>query len=229
MDKLIAQAKERGEKALSQLPADVLRISNLCDSLSSDAGEIEKAVSAETLKSPGVNGKLMELKSAATKEVLSALTSLKAITALVKLLVPDIHDGGNFGVGIQMQAIKEIDAAIKSLEGFLEEPLAYHEKRSGLLEKIVDKETAEQKTSTTLEAKEEKDKGTTKTESTTISKPHVLEDSKEAVIALDVKFYIKFSLALGSVRDNLMLVCDFVKKNESKIRTPRSSGGGYGF
>lgn len=97
------------------------------------------------------------------------------------------------------------------------------------MEKVVDKETKEQKTSTTLEAKEEKDKGTTKSESSTVSKPHVLEDHKEAIVALDVKYYIKLQLALCKIRDTLLFVADFVKKNMSKIRTPRSSGGGYGY
>mmetsp|Transcript_13440 Transcript_13440/g.16702 ORF Transcript_13440/g.16702 Transcript_13440/m.16702 type:complete len:231 (-) Transcript_13440:139-831(-) len=230
MDKLTAQAKERGEKAMVQLPNDVVRLAKICDELAKGPAEIEKDFAADFEKnSSGVNEKLMKLKTVTVQETLSAVKSLKDLSTLITLLVPEIHDGGNFGVGIQLQALKTLKETREGFEKFLEEPTSYHEKRAGFLEKVVEKTSMESKTSNVLESIEKEKTGTSKSESTTVSKPFVLEDSKEAIVALDVKFYCKCQAALSELRDSLLFVGDFIKKNESKIRTPRSSGGGYGY
>lgn len=150
------------------------------------------------------------------------------------LCIPKMEDGNNFGVTIQLQALKHINDAQEKLQKQLDEVMKYSSSRADAVEKCklasASSTTTTTKTDVTSNGTD-KEKGETANSSTsqTVEQKKVesshsgmdLAFRQDAVAAVDLMYYSKaknlFSLALTSLLSTL----DFVEKNRDKIEAPK--------
>jgi len=149
-----------------------------------------------------------------------------------------MEDGGNFGVGVQLAAIKVIEDARTKLESAVDELFKYGSTRADSLEKVKLPSTSSTKstTSSTSESKgQDKEKGATESSSTSQStETKTTETSTEspeaklrraALTAVDVRFYTKAKAAFQLTITSFLTVADFLDKNKVKIEKPKGDGG----
>jgi hypothetical protein len=163
-----------------------------------------------------------------------SLTLLSLLLFKSHLSIPKMEDGNNFGVTIQLQALKHISDAQEKLQKQLEELIKYSASRADAVEKCKLPSASSTTTTTKTDANSsgtDKDKGETATTSSsqTVEQKKVESSTtatdlvfrQDAVVAVDLLYYIKaknlFSLALTS----LMSTLDFVEKNREKIEAPK--------
>lgn len=72
---------------------------------------------------------------------------LLALKCWIRVQVPKIEDGNNFGVSVQMEVIKAIDDLITPIRKALEDIPSYFEKRATAWEKVAKKTSKETKKS----------------------------------------------------------------------------------
>lgn len=117
------------------------------------------------------------------------------------MLIPKVEDGGNFGVEIQYRLVKTMDELIKNVQ-FDDGAISYHEKRSGLVEKLMETTKEEEKRSVETKTGGENDGETsTVSKSTTVTSSSAAEDAMHAVVACDVKFFNDLKSRLTQARD----------------------------
>lgn len=174
----------------------------------------------------------------------SVLNSIAKYQQYIALNIPKVADGGNFGVGIQMEALKMQSDAIDKINKCIDELTKYSSSRGDAIEKCklpsVNQSTVQ--TSNKVDAASTGDeKGDTKTTSQstsnetkvteTIATPPSIEllYRKAAVIAVDLAFYAKAKAAMNTIVFSYMGISDFMDKNKIKIEKPISedsrSGG----
>ena len=117
------------------------------------------------------------------------------------MLIPKVEDGGNFGVEIQYRLVKSMDELIKAVQ-FNDGAMAYHEKRTGLADKLMDVTKEEEKRASESKTGGE-NAGETQTvsKSTTVSTSSAAEDAIHALVACDVKFFHELKAQLVIARD----------------------------
>jgi hypothetical protein len=170
----------------------------------------------------------------------AVLVDMSVLNQYVTLTIPQMEDGGNWGVSIQLNLIKSISDTKEKLEKGLEEVSKYYATRAEALEKC--KLPGQSKTLTTTKSNSESagnntEKGDNKaTETKTVSEEKEtqtiisnspdIEYRKQAVTAVDVLYYQKakglFQLALTSY----LAAVDFAEKNQSKLSDPKGNNGG---
>jgi Proteasome activator pa28 beta subunit len=171
------------------------------------------------------------------------LTVCAALERYIHLAVPKVEDGGNFGVSIQLAAIKVITDQVEKLEKGSEELFKYASTRADALEKCKLASTTQTKSATTTvseSAGNEPDKETkinkeTKSNSTTRSTEEKSVDTvssmvesalrKQAVVAVDVRFFSKAKSTMTATILALLAVVDFMDKNKVKIAAPKGDSG----
>jgi Proteasome activator pa28 beta subunit len=171
----------------------------------------------------------------AVDHVQSACTTLERY---IQLTVPKMEDGGNFGVGIQLAAIKVITDQVEKLDKAAVELFGYTSARADALEKCKLPANTATKSSTTSISESsgtDAEKGDTKSNSTTRSTEEKSIDTvsnaaeaalrKQAVVAVDVRYHAKAKATLAATITTLLLVVDFMDKNQVKIGAPKGDGG----
>ena len=171
-----------------------------------------------------------------------ALQTIATIEKYVQLSIPKVEDGGNFGVSIQLAAIKVLNDQNEKLDKYMEDLLKYTSARADALEKCKLPSTASTKTATMATSESagtDKEKGETATnnksqsteEKSIESMSNLVEGTlrKQAVIAVDVRYYQKAKYVLSAVVTALLLVADFMDKNQSKIAAPKGEGSSRGY
>jgi Proteasome activator pa28 beta subunit len=172
----------------------------------------------------------------------SALGMIATIEQYVQLSIPKVEDGGNFGVSIQLAAIKVLNDQNEKLDKYMEDLLKYTSARADALEKCKLPSTVSTKTgtvSTSESAGTDKEKGETATnnksqsteEKSIESMSNLVEGTlrKQAVIAVDVRYYQKAKYVLSAVITALLVVADFMDKNKIKIAAPKGEGNARGY
>lgn len=167
-------------------------------------------------------------------QVARALLDLSRVEHWIQMNVPQVEDGGNFGVAIQEETRKLVQAERVALKATLAKIPAYFKERGDAVEKLSSslKTSQSKKTTQSDEQGKEDDKATTKTKTETVTT--VTEDSSsngavspdliEQVVALDVNMYFELYTIASAVRDVYCVVADIVEKNEQKLTNPRGSG-----
>jgi Proteasome activator pa28 beta subunit len=166
------------------------------------------------------------------------LTVCAALERYIQLAVPKVEDGGNFGVSIQLAAIKVITDQVEKLEKGSEELFKYASTRADALEKCKLAATTQTKSATTTvseSAGNDKEKGEIKSNSTTRSTEEKSVDTvsstvesalrKQAVVAVDVRFFGKAKSTMTATILALLAVVDFMDKNKVKIAEPKGDSG----
>ena len=172
----------------------------------------------------------------------SVLQQMASIEQYIHLTVPKMEDGGNFGVGVQLAAIKVIQEFRTKMEASVEELFKYASTRAEALEKLKlpSKSTTKSTTVTTSESKgQDKEKGETgssssKTDSETKTTESTSESPetrlrKAAVVAVDTRYYTKAKSTFQLAITSFLATVDFMDKNKVKIEKPKGDNGSRGY
>lgn len=220
--------------------------------LDSSVAMIEEMQGAQTTLFPF--GKLSEASSdfgksatlatneVVTKAVSTTLDQLSAQSNLLSKLdyfitlhIPTIEDGGNFGVGVQLDLVKKLSEMKDSANKATEALLAYESARADALGKLsfpsktqtVTKSAVDSKTDDKAEKKESV--STEEKESTSDASGPVHDSRIKAVVAVDTLYYSKASAIFTQNIISLIGVMDFIDKNKEKLVEPKGKMGGSSF
>jgi hypothetical protein len=171
-----------------------------------------------------------------------ASTAIATIDQYVQLTIPAVEDGNNFGVGVQLAAVKVFNDQSEKLDKCMEDLIKYASTRADALEKCKlpnETTTKSSTTSTSDSSGTSAEKGDTSsntksqsTEEKTVETSNSTAEStlrKQSVIAVDVRFYEKAKYAFMSVISALLIVTDFVDKNKVKIAEPKGDVSARGY
>jgi Proteasome activator pa28 beta subunit len=164
-----------------------------------------------------------------------------ALERYIQLTIPKTEDGGNFGVGIQIEAANFIGDYVAVLDARAEDLLRYAAARADALEKCKLPGTVAIKSSTTKTSDSEGadlEKGPIKANETKRMTEEKSVDTatnsvethlrKQAVVAIDVRFYRVAKKTYADTILALLAVVDFMDKNKVKIATPKGDAGSAG-
>ncbi|GAX24641.1 hypothetical protein FisN_21Lh257 [Fistulifera solaris] len=179
-----------------------------------------------------VNSELDQTIETTIDAVDAVMDDLNTLMRYISLTIPKMEDGGNWGVSIQLEAIKAMQDAQDKLTKAAEEVSKYASSRADVLEKCkfpsqTISVTSTDGTSNTTEKGDAKEtRKTTETKETTTSLSPVEANYRQAaVVACDVLYYGKakglFQLCLSSYLNAM----DFCDKNAEKIEKPKGSTG----
>lgn len=167
------------------------------------------------------------------------LDDLTTMEQYIHLTIPKMEDGNNFGVTVQLAAMKQITDGRDKMDKAVDELSKYAASRAEAVEKcgnLVSKMESKTLTSslgkstggkdgdtnTTSESSETKS-----TESTSIKPSDALR--QKAVLDVDVLYYGKAKRSLEWATMTYLAVLDFCDKNQEKLAAPKGSNGGGGY
>jgi hypothetical protein len=150
----------------------------------------------------------------------------------LNLHIPKMEDGNNFGVTVQLTALKQVTDLQEAVTKQVDALAGYASARADALEKLkfpsssksVSKSTS---VSITDGKKEEKITETTDEKSDESSGGIVKDSRIAAVVACDTLYYSKAQRALQSVMSLYIASLDFMSKNMDKLEKPKGSGGSH--
>ena len=167
---------------------------------------------------------------------LDALSSMsqdgQTLENFLNLHIPKMEDGNNFGVTVQLSALKQLSDLQAGVSKEIDSLAGYASARADALEKLklpsssksVSKSTS---VSTTDGKKEEKTTETTDEKSDESFGGAVKESRIAAVVACDTLYYSKAQRAMQSVMSLYIASLDFMSKNMEKLEKPKGSGGSH--
>ncbi|CAB9517070.1 proteasome (prosome, macropain) activator subunit [Seminavis robusta] len=187
------------------------------------------------------NEALAKAVSAAQEAVDSTVTACLTMERYILLTIPQMEDGGNFGVTVQLAGLKMVKDDREKLEKMLEDLSKYASSRADALEKLKLPSSSKSKTTTSTTANNETKGGEkpgatsstgSNTEEKTVETENQLADApfrQQAVWQVDALYYSKARNAFMSAMTCFMTAADFLDKNKGKIAAPKGSSGGRGF
>ena len=199
--------------------------------------EVRAQYAAVDLTQP--NEPLAAAVNATTDAVEHVLQDISVLEHYVCLTIPKMEDGNNFGVTVQLAALKNMaDHKEKIIKG-LEEVSKYYSSRADALEKcklpamskttVVTNTKSESEGNTTEKGEAKSSETKTSTEEketqTAASPSPELEYRKQAVTAVDVLYYQKTKALLQTALTGYITAADFLEKNSEKIAQPKGSPG----
>mmetsp|Transcript_33537 Transcript_33537/g.69796 ORF Transcript_33537/g.69796 Transcript_33537/m.69796 type:complete len:201 (-) Transcript_33537:39-641(-) len=188
---------------------------------------------AEAFENDG-NGSLATAMASTANVVEQVTTELTALERYITLTIPQMEDGNNFGVTIQLAVLKQITEAREKNDSAMEELMKYSSSRADALEKcklpsVSISETETVSESNSQENTEEKSSKSTAKETKTIkskTEPSpALAARQQAVVAVDVLYYSKAKTAYSRAVTAYLTVLDFYDKNQKKISQPKGTQG----
>ncbi|KAL3903127.1 MAG: hypothetical protein SGARI_005518, partial [Bacillariaceae sp.] len=147
--------------------------------------------------SSGNNAKVSKAVVATLDQVEAVGQMAQTLESFILLRVPMIEDGGNFGVGVQLDLVKKLGEIKESVKSSTEELLGYQSARADALGKLnlPSASTTVTKSSgaTTTDGKKEEKSSETTEEKQSSSPPSgpVYEGRLAAVCAVDALYYTK--------------------------------------
>jgi len=205
---------------------------------------LSQAESAFVASLGGDVEKANEVIDAAYKVTRDALSmgsdQARVLERFVGLHIPQMEDGNNFGVTVQMMFAKLLKDEREKMEKALDSSSKYYASRADAIDKFThlsktsSSETKSTSKSTTTGGKdgdENKDSTSTSTEEKTSTSDggKVNVHRVKALAALDAQMYVDLVSALQSMADGYVVILDNLEKNWDKLENPRGKGyGGYG-
>lgn len=160
--------------------------------------------------------------------VLQAMDDMSTMYDYINLHFPTMEDGNNFGVTVQMCAVKQLQDTIEGLSKSMDELVKYFAARADAMDKL---QLATETASETQ--KEENERGketkTTVTKETKKSSGHPEFHRIEAVYAIDTQYYAVAKKAFRTVKSAYVANVDFLLKNQDKLEAPKGNDGGSNF
>lgn len=153
----------------------------------------------------------------------------------ITLHIPKIEDGGNFGVGIQLELLKKLGEVKESADKSTETLLGYDNARSDAIVKLnlpsFTKTVTKSTSGTTTDGKKEEKLSETidEKESTTSPAGPAYESRIAAVVSVDALYYSKARSILGQSINSFLAVMDFIDKNKDKLTEPKGKSGSSNF
>uniref|UniRef100_A0A7S4M6A7 Proteasome activator PA28 C-terminal domain-containing protein n=1 Tax=Odontella aurita TaxID=265563 RepID=A0A7S4M6A7_9STRA len=161
------------------------------------------------------------------------VSHLRTLESHIALSHPQMEDGNNFGVTVQMTVTKFMSETRERWTKILEKLPGYYGARADAVDKLGLPKTSasESKTESASRSTGGKDGDASTTETKTIKEEKTSNgcavDVHRAthVVALDVQTYLELGDALADLRDTYATVLDNVEKNKEKLTAPKGSGG----
>jgi len=166
---------------------------------------------------------------------LDALSSIsqdaQTLENFLYLHIPQMEDGNNFGVSIQLAALKQLSELQDGVTKHMDALAGYANARADLQDKLtptVSKSIS--KSTSTKDGKTEESITETSDEKTNESLGGAIQAGRlAAIVACDTLYYSKAQRALQTVLTLYIASLDFVNKNMAKIEKPKNEGGHSGF
>ena len=188
--------------------------------------EIEKAF--RDSDSLALNTTVATAVTASQDAIAQALTDFCTLRNFITLSIPQMEDGNNFGVTVQLEALKQLKEGAEELQKSIDELTKYFAARADAMDKLNLPSESQSETK-----KEETDSdGATKTTSSKEwkkSEGKASEYRTQAVYAVDIQYYGAAKKAFRAVQAAYYGSLDFVLKNKDKIEAPKGTGGSSGF
>lgn len=202
-------------------------------------GEATAQFSAGDVSVP--NDVLVKALAASQEAIDQTVVSCMTMERYILLTIPKMEDGNNFGVTVQLAALKQLKDDREKLEKCIEELSKYPSARADAMEKCKLPSSSKSKTTTqstsSSDVKGGEKEGTSTTSAKSDEEKIVATESQlaeasfrqQAVIAVDILYYSKARNAYMSAVTAFMTAADFLDKNQEKISAPKGSGGGRGY
>ena len=227
-DQLIAHTLEEGQQAIDSLASHSLRIAELlaktfpAKSLADVAKEMGPQMDKVTA---ATNPTCLALSEQVREEAAVAVGAFRAAEMWLRLKIPVVSDGNNFGVDVQNYAISELDAMRKAMEAFMTCGKDYHWARAEGIEKLKAGCKADSTTSESTETKDGKaEVKSTKSSSKTDSQTAGFNDYKQYLLNIDVKQYHTAYTSLTDIKNFYMRAHVLFAKNMKRLSDPRGEG-----
>jgi hypothetical protein len=179
------------------------------------------------------NEKVTNAVTTTVDAIASVDQDIRTLETFLRLHIPKMEDGNNFGVSVQLTLLKEITDLQGIVATKIDELLGYAGARAEALEKLKLPSTGVSVTksssvTTTDGKKEEKDSESTEEKKTTSEETGPVVDSrKAALVAVDTQYYSKTQRAFQATMTAFMALLDFLDKNKEKLERPKGSGGSH--
>merc|ERR1711957_1152183 len=199
-------------------------------------GEIRTAYESAIASQPdGKNTSLVPAIESYLDLISDTVDQIQSMGRYIALHIPQMEDGNNFGVTVQMMVSKHINESREKLMKMLSAIPAYYAARADAVEKLglQKNTTSSSKTTTNVESKGGKDGDENKTSTSTVSGEKTAGsagiDEKMMcrlmhLVSLDVQCYFEVRTGLIECRDLYLIIIDNVEKNKSKLNTPKGGG-----
>lgn len=157
------------------------------------------------------------------------------------MTIPKMEDGNNFGVTVQLAALKQLKDDREKLEKVLEDLSKYAQTRADAMEKCKLPSSTKTKTSSQSSSSGENKGGEkegatssseTKTEEKTVETANQLMEAsfrQQAVLSVDSLYYSKARNGFTAALTCFMTAVDFYLKNKEKIDAPKGSAGRHSY
>jgi hypothetical protein len=192
------------------------------------------SVASASFSSLDVTAASNEKASHAVATSLDAISSIsqdvQTLETFLHLHIPNMEDGGNFGVTVQLTLLKQMSDLQEAASKSMEDLSGYAGSRADALEKLKlpSASTSLTKTTsltTTDGKKEEKTSESTEDKNTTNETGAAYASRVAGLVAVDTLYYVKAQRAFQSVLTLYLSVLDFMDKNKTKLEKPRGSHG----
>lgn len=159
----------------------------------------------------------------------------RVLERFVGLHIPQVEDGNNFGVGVQMMFAKLLTEERTKMEKSLSETSKYYSSRADAIDKFNHLPTTsvtETKSSSNSNAtggkdgdeKKESSSSSTEEKTSTSDGGKVNVHRVKALAALDAQMYSDLVSALRAMLDGYVVILDNLEKNWEKLENPRGKG-----
>lgn len=185
------------------------------------------------------NTNLQNATDAYVNTLSNAISIILTIERFITLHIPQMEDGNNFGVTVQMTVGKALKEVKESLVKKLDAVPTFYSTRADLIDKfgLTKNVVSTTKTMTKSDVKGGKDGDESKQSSTEVTEEkstgNVLDVKSKlchrfiALVKADVNCYVSAKTGLIECRDSLLMILDNVEKNIDKLTSPKGNGG-YG-
>jgi len=170
----------------------------------------------------------------------NAITLIQTIERFITLHIPQMEDGNNFGVTVQMTISKALKEVKESLVKKLDTIPVYYNSRADLIDKfgLTKSTVTTTKTVSKSDVKGGKDGDEAKESCTEVSEEKStgiaaldldgkLNTRFMALVKADVNYYVNARIGMVECKDSLMMILDNIEKNMEKLQSPKGTSG-YG-
>jgi len=233
--------KKEVESLLNTAPELIPTIDGILNShFSSNTTQIQTQYTAALKPDPeAANTTLSSAIDEYTLALSETLSVIQKVERFITLHIPQMEDGNNFGVTVQMTISKALKEVRESLVKKMDFIPSYYNSRADLLDKFGLPKTvvSTTKTESKSDVKGGKDGDEAKQSCTEVTENKttgsVLDLDRKlynrfmALVKLDVNCYVNVRMGLVECRDSLTMILDNVEKNMEKLSSPKGSNG-YG-
>jgi len=238
MDSFTARAAERGQKALSDLPAKLNDFEGkgaevFAHAASAVPTKMNEHAVASIMGDGAMNPTLDAIATKVTLTIAELNGELQKVERWIKMSVPQAEDGNNWGVEVQGFVLKTVSDERTALKAARDKVETYYKERADAIEKVLasksEKETTSSGKNSSKGGEKDEDKTTSSNSTeTTVTKGAVVADRKQHLTSIDTKWYFAFQDMYEGAITGAAHATDTVQKNLSKVKNPRGEVGDDG-